>query len=41
MFPEGLPVVMLIVAENGDIQIYLETPESLPASAGPATKTSP
>jgi len=40
MFPEGLPVVMLIVAENADMRIYLETPESLPPSAEPATKTS-
>lgn len=41
MFPEGLPVIMLIAAENRDIRVYLETPESLPPIATPATKTNP
>lgn len=29
MFPEGLPVIMLIVAHNQDTRVYVETAESL------------
>jgi hypothetical protein len=41
VFPEGLPVIMLITADNGDIGVYVETPESLAPIAAPATKTNP
>ena len=35
MFPEGLPVVMLIAAENDDNRVYVETPVSLASPQPP------